>query len=457
MRDRVSLAGAVVADRGNDNISPANRKMSRDQSHDSLDSKASRDQLQDGSAEDDSPVNDGPLISTQTQQPAIHSPAEGTTERTKANLLAQTQQPAEGTAEGTKAVPDSLIDPQVLVTPQRAHTLPDIARSNALTLLQAAKHLDSPDASKHATPPRNSYGLDGPQGPLLFSPLSSPPRTPAPKLTRPPLAQLTLKDGQKRRSVRGQKRTHELDNDTLDVPSSGAWLNDAAKYLQGTCTRLPMGLEMISEYLDFEKSMNYPSKVTCSRLIDYVVPNLLMNTLQAAKNKLANVRQPNAVTSWLSGVRDLYKVPDSVRPVSKFVDALLAWYHALQPRTRQQAWNIEQDFRPPYKILPASPNEWLQLRKAGPNGIFVFIMALSWLTEVNQKEDAIKVEFLMKDFVWVLGTLKQLDRVPGFTAGATQKTNVVKKKTVSSSEKENKKRSLDELAAQNSRKRVKTK
>src|ERR1700733_8435154 len=172
--------------------------------------------------------------------------------------------------------------------------------------------------------------------------------------------------------------------------------------------------------------------------------------LQAPKNKLSNVRQPSAVTSWLTGVRNLYKVPASVQPINAFIDELLLWYHALQPRTRQQAWNIDKDFRPPYRMLPASPVEWLQLRKAGPNGIFIFVMAISWLTGVSRKEEAVKVECLIKDFVWVLGTLKKLDLVPGFVSATAEKAGGkaknIKKKAETAAGKENKKRSLDELA-----------
>jgi hypothetical protein len=95
-----------------------------------------------------------------------------------------------------------------------------------------------------------------------------------PNIGRVPLAQLGSENVSVRRSGRqGQLSTQktEVDNTVLDVPQSGAWLNDAAVYLRETCARLPMGLEMVNEYLDFEKAMNYPSKVSVVQTVNHIV------------------------------------------------------------------------------------------------------------------------------------------------------------------------------------------
>lgn len=93
-------------------------------------------------------------------------------------------------------------------------------------------------------------------------------------------------------------------------------------------------------------------------------------------------------------------------PVSKFIDDLLAWYNHLQPNSRKLKWDPMATFIPPIGALPNAPSEWSLVRKGGSNGVFLFLLALSWtplyLSHPNDKQ---KVEALMKDLVWVLGVL----------------------------------------------------
>jgi hypothetical protein len=197
---------------------------------------------------------------------------------------------------------------------------------------------------------------------------------------------------------------------------------------------------------------------------------------KAAKNKLPSLHQPVAVTAWLNGVRDLYKVPDAVKPAADFVDSLYKWYHSLQPITRQQAWKLESDWQPPSYLLPAFPAEWFQIRRAGPNGIFVFIMALSWIPKQIRMEVQVKVEVLMDDFIWVLGTISKLHlilpktvkvdakvnsglkikvRIPNIPVEEGAKGSSKTTKTATIDGKENKKRKLADIAAQASKKKAK--
>jgi hypothetical protein len=129
-------------------------------------------------------------------------------------------------------------------------------------------------------------------------------------------------------------------------------------------------------------------------------------SFQAAKDKLSVTEQPEAVAVWLRRGRDFYKIPACVHPIDNFIGELICWYHSLQPPSRRLKWDYPAYFAPPYLTLPDDPGEWSQLRKGGPYGLFLFVLALSWLPiNLRTAEDKIKVEALMKDFVWVLKLL----------------------------------------------------
>ena len=107
--------------------------------------------------------------------------------------------------------------------------------------------------------------------------------------------------------------------------------------------------------------------------------------------------------------------------------------------------------------MPRFPQEWINLHKAGPNGIFIFIMALSWLPKgATRYEDKVLADQLIKDFVWVLGTMCGLDKSLKYPVGNHQAAVRTTANKVGIG-KENKKRKLSEIAAQSSAARKKNK
>jgi hypothetical protein len=63
-------------------------------------------------------------------------------------------------------------------------------------------------------------------------------------------------------------------------------------------------------------------------------------------------------------------------------------------------------FVPPVGALPDSPTEWSHLRKGGSNGVFLLVLALSWMPlYLARQEEQAKVELLIKDLTWVLSVL----------------------------------------------------
>ena len=138
----------------------------------------------------------------------------------------------------------------------------------------------------------------------------------------------------------------------------------------------------------------------------YVVYTLNHAYVQEKKNRLSTEHQPQVITAWLSKIRDFYNVPSIIHPVPSFVNKLLVWYISLQPLSRKLKWDPMSSFVPPIGTLPDSPAEWYQLRKGGSNGIFLIVLALSWLPlYLTQADEKAKVDVLMTDLIWVLGVL----------------------------------------------------
>lgn len=209
-------------------------------------------------------------------------------------------------------------------------------------------------------------------------------------------------DVNRRRSGRNQETGENVANEFKGIPSGGRWIIDAVNYLKDSFRGFPMSDELITEFMGFEKSMGYrTSKVRLSPTFRLIMTHHIPS--QAAKDRLATSQLPDAIVVWLRGDRDFYKIPTAVHPPDVFIKNLILWYHSLQPSSRRIKWDYLTDFNPPYGTLPAHPEEWNDIRKGGPYGLFLIILALSWLpVNMRYAEERIKIEALIKDFTWVL-------------------------------------------------------
>ena len=77
------------------------------------------------------------------------------------------------------------------------------------------------------------------------------------------------------------------------------------------------------------------------------------------------------------------------------------WWLAIQPSWRGSAWPLNMD-------TPSDGNEdWATLRRGGPNGIFLVVIALAWwLAEAIEAGEALdNVKRAVNDVEWVLTRL----------------------------------------------------
>jgi hypothetical protein len=157
---------------------------------------------------------------------------------------------------------------------------------------------------------------------------------------------------------------------------------------------------------------------------------------QARDHKLSVVSRPEALKKWVNSGRDFYKIPSTVHPLNSFITNFINWYRSLQPPSR--SWPAVA----PYPSLtgPDTLEEWGELRKAGPNGIFTVLMGLSWICQLAEKPDHfLSLEWLSADISFVI------ERVSGLAASKqtsqidTKKTSA-KRKQLAKAEVPNKKR-----------------
>ena len=122
--------------------------------------------------------------------------------------------------------------------------------------------------------------------------------------------------------------------------------------------------------------------------------------------KLGYSGRPKEVGEWIK-TRNFSNVP--TLDLKCFVAAWWKWWEGLQP-----AWRVVQTRTTPDDYVAA--DDWPKLRKAGNNGIFTVILALSWWMENIKKGDGASKFFEARDDVsWVLDQLN-VDR-PSLKSG----------------------------------------
>jgi hypothetical protein len=126
-------------------------------------------------------------------------------------------------------------------------------------------------------------------------------------------------------------------------------------------------------------------------------------------HKLSAELQPAALKVWLSKGKEYGAPPAAVHPIKEFTSELITYYRSLQPRSRLTSWPITNHFRPAKRTIPNNPEEWDQLMKGGPFGLFVILLGASWIDNLAQDmEDRAKLEALVDDLVWTLNKLVEV-------------------------------------------------
>lgn len=98
------------------------------------------------------------------------------------------------------------------------------------------------------------------------------------------------------------------------------------------------------------------------------------------------------------------KVPPSAKDLTKFPGEMLSWWKTVQP-----GWRILTGPDAPLSRTIPPGEDWSPLRRAGKDGLIVFVVALYWWRKVveDQGDATSRAEFLFvaEDVVFVLDTM----------------------------------------------------
>jgi hypothetical protein len=75
---------------------------------------------------------------------------------------------------------------------------------------------------------------------------------------------------------------------------------------------------------------------------------------------------------------------------------------------------------------PDNLEEWTEFRKAGPNGVFMVFMGLSWISDLaDSPEHLVALEWLSEDISFILKKVANLVVYPKTAVNATAKRKAV--------------------------------
>ncbi|KAH9887554.1 hypothetical protein C8Q73DRAFT_617778, partial [Cubamyces lactineus] len=93
---------------------------------------------------------------------------------------------------------------------------------------------------------------------------------------------------------------------------------------------------------------------------------------QGPDSRLPTKNRPMQVRQWIQTHRQYEKIP-TIRNVAQYGAEWELWWHALQPEMRLgEAGELQR----PEAL--AEGDSWSVLRRGGPNGFFLVLLALSW-------------------------------------------------------------------------------
>jgi len=124
---------------------------------------------------------------------------------------------------------------------------------------------------------------------------------------------------------------------------------------------------------------------------------------------------PAALKQWASKRgRDVWAEPNKL--TSGHSQETLQWYLSLQPDSRSKTW-------PPTYDHDYDPSKWDNLRKSGPNGLYLVLMSLSWIPSSSGAPDDLEnLNLMVNDVIWVMNSLvKHFQENRPLTSGSSRK------------------------------------
>lgn len=189
-----------------------------------------------------------------------------------------------------------------------------------------------------------------------------------------------------------QRRCFSQPNVSLSS-ASPQWLRDATQHFRSLGFSDPRWLAIVDCLLRLEFAMGFPDSQVCWLYMLRVTGEL--TGLQLRGNRLTASNRPPEVAQWIQGGRRYDKGARlATGPRAKaFAGLLRAWWYELQP-----GWREPKDVWPMLKT--GSDISWDELCRGGHNGVFLFVLALSWLPPTCLFDDALVTD-LLDDVLWV--------------------------------------------------------
>lgn len=105
---------------------------------------------------------------------------------------------------------------------------------------------------------------------------------------------------------------------------------------------------------------------------------------------------PEVMKKWSKITNpNLWNEPQNLEPA--LLTETITWYCRLQPPQRGTSWPLKRS-------SDAKSWEWCALQKGGSRGIYLILMAISWVAECDGL-DTEEYKLLIADVNWVLGIL----------------------------------------------------
>lgn len=152
--------------------------------------------------------------------------------------------------------------------------------------------------------------------------------------------------------------------------------------------------------MQLEVVLDFPSSQVSSRV--YLQCRQTHVSFQQHCNRLNKDKRPELITLWMGAGRRYDrggKFPTRARATAHAA-SLVAWWFDLQP-----AWRKPRGTFPMVRSGPA--DSWNSLCRGGSNGIFLFIVALSWLPPKCPFNDP-AVADLLDDVAWAMRRMVEI-------------------------------------------------
>ena len=171
--------------------------------------------------------------------------------------------------------------------------------------------------------------------------------------------------------------------------------------------------------------MGYPGSKVCYDILCINWRNL--SVFKARGSKLCIGSMPKALLVWLKKGKEYGAAPSEIHPISEFTEQTIMYYRSLQPQERQAVWQFGS-LHCPSRTIPKASEEWSGLRKGGPFGFFVLILAASWIHTLakDPKECAI-LEAFLSDLSWTMDQLIEVATDSGAKGDGKGKENKKRK------------------------------